>query len=122
VDRNASSVLAINLVFERHHAISSGVWRRYLTRVVGGMMIHPTAMPKTKVALTLDSALLDQVDRLVATGRFPNRSQAVGAALAEKLARLARTRLAEECAKLDPAEEQRLAADTFGADVAWPEY
>ena len=42
-------------------------------------------------------------------------------ALAEKLARLARTRLAEECAKLDPVEEGRLADDAFGADTAWPE-
>ena len=31
-----------------------------------------------------------------------NRSQAVESALAEKLGRLARTRLATECAKLDP--------------------
>jgi metal-responsive CopG/Arc/MetJ family transcriptional regulator len=79
-------------------------------------------MPKTKVALTLDSALLDRVDHLVARARFKNRSQAIETALAEKLARLARTRLAEECAKLDPEEEQRLADEAFGADTAWPEY
>jgi metal-responsive CopG/Arc/MetJ family transcriptional regulator len=79
-------------------------------------------MPKTKVALTIDSALLDQVDRLVASARFPNRSQAVESALAEKLARLRRTRLADECAKLNPAEERGLADEPFGADVAWPEY
>jgi Arc/MetJ-type ribon-helix-helix transcriptional regulator len=68
-------------------------------------------MPKTKVALTLDWALLDRVDDLVARARFQNRSHAIEAALAEKLARLARTRLAEECAKLDPAEERRFADD-----------
>ena len=79
-------------------------------------------MPKTKVALTLDSALLDRVDNLVARSRFRNRSQAVETALAEKLARLARTRLAEECAKLDPAAEQQLAEEAFGAETAWPEY
>jgi metal-responsive CopG/Arc/MetJ family transcriptional regulator len=79
-------------------------------------------MPKTKVALTIDSALLARVDHLVARARFRNRSQAIETALAEKLARLARTRLAEECAKLDPAEERRLAAEAFGADTAWPEY
>jgi metal-responsive CopG/Arc/MetJ family transcriptional regulator len=79
-------------------------------------------VPKTKVALTLDSALLERVDDLVARARFRNRSQAIETALAEKLARLARTRLAEECAKLDPAEERRLADDAFGADAAWPEY
>jgi len=85
-------------------------------------MICHTAMPKTKVALTLDSVLLDRVDDLVARARFRNRSQAIETALAEKLARLARTRLAEECAKLDPAEERRLADEPFGADAAWPEY
>lgn len=85
-------------------------------------MICHTAMPKTKVALTLDSVLLDRVDDLVARARFRNRSQAIETALAEKLARLAHTRLAEECAKLDRAEERRLADEPFGADAAWPEY
>jgi metal-responsive CopG/Arc/MetJ family transcriptional regulator len=80
-------------------------------------------MPKTKVALTLDTALLDRIDDLVARQRFRNRSQAVETALAEKLARLARTRLAEECAKLDPREEQQLADEGLAAGVdAWPEY
>ena len=66
-------------------------------------------MPKAKVALTLDAHLLERVDRLVSERRFRNRSEAVEAVLAEKLARLARTRLATECAELDPALEQRLA-------------
>lgn len=79
-------------------------------------------MPKTKVALTLDSTLLDRVDSLVARARFRNRSQAIETALAEKLARLARTRLAEECAKLDPIEERRLADEALGTDTVWPEY
>jgi hypothetical protein len=39
-----------------------------------------------------------------------------------KLARLARTRLAEESAKLDPAEERRLADEGLAAaGDAWPE-
>ena len=80
-------------------------------------------MPKTKVALTLDARLLDRLDHLVARQRFRNRSQAIEAALAEKLARLARTRLAEECAKLDPAEEQQLADEGLAAadDAAVPQ-
>lgn len=80
-------------------------------------------MPKTKVALTLDAALLEQVDELVAKQRFRNRSQAVEAALADKLRRLARTRLARESAKLNPREEKRL-ADEGLADAleSWPEY
>ena len=80
-------------------------------------------MPKTKVALTLDADLLEQVDELVAKQKFRNRSQAVEAALADKLHRLARTRLAREAAKLEPAEEQRLADEGLGDALdAWPEY
>jgi metal-responsive CopG/Arc/MetJ family transcriptional regulator len=80
-------------------------------------------VPKTKVAVTLEASLLDQVDRLVAKRRFQNRSQAVETALAEKLGRLARTRLAEECAKLDPQEEKALAEEGLGGSFeTWPEY
>ena len=80
-------------------------------------------MPKTKVALTLDAELLKQVDELVAKQRFRNRSQAVEAALADKLHRLARTRLARESAKLNPHEEKRLADDSLAdALESWPEY
>ena len=79
-------------------------------------------MPKAKVALTIDADLLDRLDTLVAEQRFRNRSQAIESALAEKLARLARTRLAEEVAKLDPAEERRLADEGLVAGDAWPEY
>ena len=80
-------------------------------------------MPRTKVAVTLDAALLTQLDRLIAAEQFPNRSQAIEAAVAAHLDRLRRTRLARECAKLDPAEERALAEEGLGADAAdWPEY
>ena len=80
-------------------------------------------MPKTKVAVTLDQDLLEELDALVARRHFPNRSQAIETALAEKLARLERTRLAQEAAKLDPAEEKAFAEEGMGADLAsWPEY
>ena len=55
-------------------------------------------MPKTKVAVTLDTSMLHRLDRLVQTARYPNRSQAIEAAVAEKLGRLEHHRLAEECA------------------------
>ena len=86
-------------------------------------MNHHTPMPKTKVALTLDTELLERVDELVAKQRFRNRSQAVEAALADKVQRLARTRLARESAKLNPKDEKRL-ADEGLADAlnSWPEY
>jgi Arc/MetJ-type ribon-helix-helix transcriptional regulator len=86
-------------------------------------MIHHTVMPKTKVALTIDADLLERVDDLVSRQRFRNRSQAIETALAEKLARLARTRLAEECTKLDPTEEQQLADEGLSVSgEPWPEY
>lgn len=89
----------------------------------GGMMFRHTTMAKTKVTLTLDAALLDEVDHLVARQQFRNRSQAVEAALADKLRRLARTRLARECARLDPAEEKRMADEGLtDALDSWPEY
>jgi metal-responsive CopG/Arc/MetJ family transcriptional regulator len=80
-------------------------------------------MPKTKIAVTVDAALLEQLDELIAQAQFPNRSQAVEAALAEKLGRLRRTRLARECAKLDPEEERAWAEEGLSADLElWPEY
>jgi metal-responsive CopG/Arc/MetJ family transcriptional regulator len=80
-------------------------------------------MPKTKVALTLDADLLGQVDELVARQKFRNRSQAVEAALSDKLRRLARTRLAREAAKLNPVAEKRMADESVSDALdAWPEY
>jgi len=80
-------------------------------------------MPKTKLAVTLETSLVGELDQLVAKRRFANRSQAVEAAVAEKLARLARTRLASECAKLDRNEERALADEGLaGSRDTWPEY
>ena len=80
-------------------------------------------MPKTKVTLTLDAELLERVDELVAQQRFRSRSQAVEAALADKVHRLARTRLARESAKLNPREEKRLAEEGLIDTLdSWPEY
>lgn len=87
------------------------------------MISHHTVMPKTKVALTLDAELVERVDELVAKRRFRNRSQAIESALADKLQRLARTRLARESAKLNIREENRLADEGLADDFAsWPEY
>lgn len=78
-------------------------------------------MPKRKVALTLDAHLVRKVDELVSRHRFKNRSQAVESALVEKLDRIDRIRLAQECSKLDRSEEQRL-ADEGLEEETWPEY
>jgi Arc/MetJ-type ribon-helix-helix transcriptional regulator len=80
-------------------------------------------VPKTKVAVTLDTVLLGQLDHLVAKRRFQNRSQAIETALAEKLARLKRTRLAEECRRLDPDAEKAMAEEGLSGSIdTWPEY
>jgi metal-responsive CopG/Arc/MetJ family transcriptional regulator len=80
-------------------------------------------MPKTKIAVTVDAALVDELDALVAQHRFANRSQGIESALSEKLRRVARTRLAQESAKLDPQEEKALAEEGLaGSKDTWPEY
>jgi Arc/MetJ-type ribon-helix-helix transcriptional regulator len=80
-------------------------------------------MPKSKIAITIDPGLLAQVDALVAAREFPNRSQAVEAALVDALAHRVRARLAMECAKLDPGEERTLAEEGIGTEgETWPEY
>ena len=86
-------------------------------------MIDCNTMLRPKIAVSLDAATLARLDRLVARGVFPNRSRAVEQAVAEKLARLERGRLARECANLDPAFEKALAEEELSADLdTWPPY
>ena len=80
-------------------------------------------MGRAKVAISLDESTLNRLDKLVQKQVFPNRSQAIEEAVAEKLARLERSRLAQECAKLDPAFEKALAEEGLSEDLGeWPEY
>ncbi|MFI5395347.1 MAG: CopG family ribbon-helix-helix protein [Candidatus Binatia bacterium] len=80
-------------------------------------------MAAAKVAISLDEDVLTRVDRLVKQRAFPNRSKAIEAAVKEKLERLDRSRLARECAKLDPEFEKALAEEGSSGEVAeWPEY
>jgi Arc/MetJ-type ribon-helix-helix transcriptional regulator len=79
-------------------------------------------MSSAKIAISLDPKDLRQVDRLVRSGRFPSRSRLLQDALHEKLQRIDRSRLAEECAKLNAREEQALANEHLRADAIWPEY
>ena len=80
-------------------------------------------MSSVKVAITIDSGTLERVDGLVAKKVYPNRSRAIQSAVAEKLARIERSRLAAECAKLDPNFEKALAEEGLGQELgAWPEY
>ena len=80
-------------------------------------------MAKSKVAISLDESILTRLDRLVRENVFPNRSRAIEEAVKEKLARLEKSRLAQECAKLDPTFEKALAEEGLSEDLAeWPEY
>jgi Arc/MetJ-type ribon-helix-helix transcriptional regulator len=80
-------------------------------------------MSKSKVAVSIEKATLEQLDQLVTSKVFPSRSRAIQEAVEEKLSRLKRTRLAEECAKLDPRAEQAMAEETLSEDMSqWPEY
>jgi Arc/MetJ-type ribon-helix-helix transcriptional regulator len=80
-------------------------------------------MASVKVAITLEQDTLRQVDSLVARRVFQNRSRAIQIALREKIERVEGSRLAAECAKLDPKFEQALADEGLGVDAAaWPEF
>jgi Arc/MetJ-type ribon-helix-helix transcriptional regulator len=85
------------------------------------MRIAP--MSQTKVAITIEEGVLARVDALVRRKVYKNRSKAIQDAVQEKLARLERSRLAEECAKLDPAFEKAMADEGLSEELAaWPKY
>jgi metal-responsive CopG/Arc/MetJ family transcriptional regulator len=80
-------------------------------------------MGSAKVAITIDDETLQRLDRLVKEHVFPNRSKAIQEAVQDKIKRLEKSRLARECAKLDPLYEQALADEGISQDVnEWPEY
>lgn len=80
-------------------------------------------MSKPKIAITFEQAALERLDKLVEQSMFPSRSQAIEEALEEKLSRLQHSRLARECAKLDPVLERALAEEGLSEDMSqWPEY
>jgi len=80
-------------------------------------------MAASKIAITIDDRILKQLDILVKSKFFPNRSKAIQEAIAEKLLRLEKSRLAQECAKLDPDFEQTMAEEGLSMEMEeWPEY
>ena len=80
-------------------------------------------MSAAKITISIDENLLRRLDRLVQSQVFLNRSQAIQVAVQEKMARLDKTRLAQACAKLDPAFEQAMADEGLAVEATeWPEY
>ncbi|HEY6565003.1 MAG TPA: ribbon-helix-helix domain-containing protein [Pirellulaceae bacterium] len=72
-------------------------------------------MPATKIAISIDSEIVRKIDELVSNARYPSRSKVFQEAVEDKLVRLTRSRLAEQCALLDSAEEQEM-ADEFSPE------
>ncbi|MEE8605664.1 MAG: ribbon-helix-helix domain-containing protein, partial [Candidatus Aminicenantaceae bacterium] len=68
-------------------------------------------MAASKIAITMEEKLVKQLDDLVKSRVFPNRSKAIQEAVEEKLKRMEKTRLAEECAKLNTKYEQTMAEE-----------
>jgi len=80
-------------------------------------------MSTAKIAITIEEETLGKLDRLVSAKVFPNRSKAIQEAIQEKLSRVNKSRLAKECAKLDPAVEKAIAEEGFSQEIdQWPEY
>ncbi|MEI7671371.1 MAG: CopG family ribbon-helix-helix protein [Syntrophales bacterium] len=80
-------------------------------------------MGTTKVAITMDEAILGELDRLVKRQLFPNRSRAIQSAVREKLERMEKGRLARECAKRDVRTEQAMAEEGIDRELSqWPPY
>ena len=75
-------------------------------------------MATVKIAITIDEQVLQRADAMVARKTFANRSHAIQAAVSEQLQRLEGTRLAAECAKLEPHIERASTAEGITWDEA----
>lgn len=84
-------------------------------------------MALTKVAVMLEQKTLVRLDELVQRKVFPTRNEAIQAGVETVVAKLTpaekRRRYEEECAKLDPIEEQAMAEEGMSEVLQeWPEY
>jgi metal-responsive CopG/Arc/MetJ family transcriptional regulator len=78
-------------------------------------------MSTTRVAVSLRTSTLRQLDRLVKSHKYPNRSDAIEEALREKVFKT--NSLERECAKLNRKAEQALAEEGMESELdEWPEY
>lgn len=78
-------------------------------------------MNKAKIAITIGPLVLDRLDAWVQSEHFASRSEAIEQAVEAQLQRMERTRLNEQCALLDVAEEQAVAEMGLATDAAkWP--
>ena len=80
-------------------------------------------MSVSSVMIELEPSLLAKLDGYVEGHVFHSRSEAVSAAVREKIERMeSRAQFLAECSKLDPAEEQAFAEEWLeGERAAWTE-
>jgi Arc/MetJ-type ribon-helix-helix transcriptional regulator len=74
-----------------------------------------------KIGVTLEHHTVAELDRWVREGKYPNRSKALQSAVTLLSEKQKRTRLARELAKLNRAEERKLAEEGMGTEE-WPPY
>ena len=80
-------------------------------------------MRAAKIAISIESALLERLDHFVENNTFKTRSDAIQTAINQQLKQLERVRLAQECEKLNRIEEQQLADEGLQKDGSeWPEF
>ena len=80
-------------------------------------------MATEKIAITIEGKILGRLDELVRKKVYPSRSRAIQEAVKDKLDRLDRTRLARECAKLNPEHEIAMAEEGLSEELSeWPQY
>lgn len=72
-------------------------------------------MATRKLAIWIDEHVVAELDKLVANKVFASRSEAIRIAIQEKVARM---RLARECAKLDPAFERGMAEEGMAEELS----
>ena len=88
-----------------------------------GITIGHTMARAKKIAISINKEILDELDRLVDKEIFPNRSQAIESAVRDKVIQISKSRLAAECSKLNPQEEQEMADEFLSEDLSqWPKY
>lgn len=80
-------------------------------------------MTAAKIAITIDPKLLRKVDSLVSNRLFKSRSHAIQTAVADQIEGMGESRLARECAKLDPVDEAKWAELGIAEDSkSWPKF
>jgi Arc/MetJ-type ribon-helix-helix transcriptional regulator len=80
-------------------------------------------MNAAKIAISIESSLLERIDSLVSRKLFRSRSEIFQIAVSEQIKRLDEDSFSRECSKLDPAEEQGFADIGLSTDLTeWPAY